>query len=56
MKYLVLDKDRWNNALEEADHILKYTLLLPDSTAITNADPSSWIPDSLEKLFDNCIF
>ena len=25
MKYLVLDKDRWNNALEEADHILKYT-------------------------------
>lgn len=55
MKHLVLDKDQWKRDLEEADRILKYTLLLPDSTAVTNTDPSSWIPDSLENLFDNCI-
>ena len=35
MKHLVLDKDQWKRDLEEADRILKYTLLLPDSTAVT---------------------
>lgn len=41
MKYLVLDKNQWDNALEGADYILKYTLLLPDSTTAINTDPSS---------------
>lgn len=55
MKYLVLDKNQWDNALEGADYILKYTLLLPDSTTAINTDPSSQIPDSLENFFHNCI-
>lgn len=55
MKFLILDKKQWEADLKEAEHILKYTLLLPAPAAIVDTDQTSWISSSLDLLFSNCI-
>lgn len=55
MKSLILDKKQWKADLKEAEHILKYTLLLPAPTAVADTEQSSWISGSLDMLFSNCI-